>query len=129
MVPLSIILRPYFADQLPPYLQYASVGVVIAKEILRSITKSFDEKAMRCVPKSVNIFSNYSRMDILIHSGGMQISYHSMLSLTGPMKGMPRLPGLNLTPTQIFFLVSAQELCAESQYAGINTDAPEFEHM
>ncbi|XP_073812271.1 neprilysin-like 16 isoform X2 [Musca autumnalis] len=129
VVPLSVILRPYFAEQLPPYLQYATVGVVIAKEILRSITKSFEEKAMRCVPKSVNIFSNYSRMDVLIHSGGMQISYHSMLSLTGPMKGMPRLPGLNLTPTQIFFLVSAQELCADSQYAGINTEAPEFEHI
>jgi len=114
---------------LPPYLHYASVGVSIAKEILRSITKSFDEKAMRCVPHSVNIFSNYSRMDILIHSGGMQISYHSMLSLTGPIKGMARLPGLNLTPTQIFFLVSAQELCAESNYLGIDTNAPEFDNM
>lgn len=129
VVPLSVILVPYFDGRLPPYLQYASVGVAIAKEILRSITKAFEDKAMRCVPKSVNIFSNYSRMDILIHSGGMQISYHSMLSLTGPIKGMARLPGLNLTPTQIFFLVSAQELCAESDYTGIDTDAPEFEHM
>ncbi|XP_055847848.1 endothelin-converting enzyme 2 isoform X2 [Episyrphus balteatus] len=126
VVPLSVILVPYFDAKLPPYLQYASVGVAIAKEILRSITKTFEEKAMRCVPKSVNIFSNYSRMDILIHSGGMQISYHSMLSLTGPIKGMARLPGLNLTPTQIFFLVSAQELCAESLYVGIDTDSSEF---
>ncbi|XP_017052824.1 uncharacterized protein LOC108095990 [Drosophila ficusphila] len=129
VVPLSVILIPYFNAVLPPYLHYASVGVSIAKEILRSITKSFDEKAMRCVPHSVNIFSNYSRMDILIHSGGMQISYHSMLSLTGPIKGMARLPGLNLTPTQIFFLVSAQELCAESNYLGIDTNAPEFDNI
>uniref|UniRef100_B3P6R9 GG12288 n=1 Tax=Drosophila erecta TaxID=7220 RepID=B3P6R9_DROER len=129
VVPLSVILIPYFDAVLPPYLHYASVGVSIAKEILRSITKSFDEKAMRCVPHSVNIFSNYSRMDILIHSGGMQISYHSMLSLTGPIKGMARLPGLNLTPTQIFFLVSAQELCAESNYLGIDTNAPEFDNI
>ncbi|XP_052859068.1 neprilysin-2 isoform X2 [Drosophila gunungcola] len=129
VVPLSVILIPYFNTVLPPYLHYASVGVSIAKEILRSITKSFDEKAMRCVPHSVNIFSNYSRMDILIHSGGMQISYHSMLSLTGPIKGMARLPGLNLTPTQIFFLVSAQELCAESNYLGIDTNAPEFDNI
>ncbi|XP_017005217.2 membrane metallo-endopeptidase-like 1 [Drosophila takahashii] len=129
VVPLSVILIPYFNAVLPPYLHYASVGVSIAKEILRSITKSFDEKAMRCVPHSVNIFSNYSRMDILIHSGGMQISYHSMLSLTGPIKGMARLPGLNLTPTQIFFLVSAQELCAESNYLGIDTNAAEFDNI
>ncbi|KAH8330301.1 hypothetical protein KR067_000981 [Drosophila pandora] len=129
VVPLSVILIPYFNAVLPPYLHYASVGVSIAKEILRSITKSFDEKAMRCVPHSVNIFSNYSRMDILIHSGGMQISYHSMLSLTGPIKGMARLPGLNLTPTQIFFLVSGQELCAESNYLGIDTNAPEFDNI
>lgn len=126
VVPLSVILVPYFDSKLPPYVQYASVGVAIAKEILRSITKSFEDKAMRCVPNSVNVFSNYSRMDILIHSGGMQIAYHSMLSLTGPIKGMARLPGLNLTPTQIFFLVSAQELCAESAYVGIDTDAPDF---
>lgn len=124
-----MLLVPYFDRHLPPYLQYASVGVAIAKEILRSITKAFEDKAIRCVPGSVNIFSNYSRMDILIHSGGMQISYHSMLSLTGPIKGMARLPGLSLTPMQIFFLVSAQELCAESDYMGIDTDAPEFEHM
>ncbi|EDW33859.1 GL21940 [Drosophila persimilis] len=129
VVPLSVILIPYFNAALPPYLHYASVGVSIAKEILRSITKSFDEKAMRCVPHSVNIFSNYSRMDILIHSGGMQISYHSMLSLTGPIKGMARLPGLSLTPTQIFFLVSGQELCAESNYLGIDISAPEFDNI
>lgn len=129
VVPLSVILVPYFDSRLPPYLQYASVGVAIAKEILRSITKAFEDKAMRCVPKSVNVFSNYSRMDILIHSGGMQISYHSMLSLTGPIKGMARLPGLSLTPTQIFFLVSAQELCAESLYSGIDTASEDFGHM
>ncbi|KAM8703690.1 hypothetical protein ACLKA7_008335 [Drosophila subpalustris] len=129
VVPLSVISIPYFNARLPPYLHYASIGVSIAKEILRSITKNFDDKAMRCVPHSVNIFSNFSRMDILIHSGGMQISYHSMLSLTGPIKGMARLPGLNLTPTQIFFLVSAQELCAESNYMGIDTSAPEFDNI
>ncbi|XP_030382486.1 endothelin-converting enzyme homolog [Scaptodrosophila lebanonensis] len=129
VVPLSVILAPYFNSGLPPYLHYASVGVSIAKEILRSITKSFDDKAMRCVPHSVNIFSNFSRMDVLIHSGGMQISYHSMLSLTGPVKGMYRLPGLKLTPTQIFFLISAQELCAESNYFGVDTSAAEFESI
>ncbi|XP_032288951.1 endothelin-converting enzyme homolog isoform X2 [Drosophila virilis] len=129
VVPLSVILIPYFNARLPPYLHYASIGVSIAKEILRSITKNFDDKAMRCVPHSVNIFSNFSRMDLLIHSGGMQISYHSMLSLTGPIKGMPRLPGLNLTPTQIFFLVSAQELCTESNYMGIDTNATEFDNI
>ena len=120
---------PYFDSKLPPYLQYASVGVAIAKEILRSITKTFEDKAMRCVPKSVNIFSNFSRMDILTHSGGMQISYHSMLSLTGPIKGMARLPGLSLTPTQVFFVVSAQELCADSIYNGIDTASLDFDNM
>ncbi|ALC47925.1 CG13650 [Drosophila busckii] len=43
--------------------------------------------------------------------------------------GMARLPGLNLTPTQIFFLVSAQELCAESKYMGIDTSASEFDNI
>ncbi|XP_054746895.1 endothelin-converting enzyme homolog isoform X2 [Anastrepha obliqua] len=129
VVPLSVIMVPYFDDGLPPYLQYASVGVHIAKEILRSITKSFEDKAMHCVPDSVKVFSNHSQMDILIHSGGMQISYHSMLSITGPMKGMARLPGLNLTPTQIFFLLLAQEICMESEYIGIDTEAADFEHI
>lgn len=130
VVPLSIMLVPYFDVKTPPYLQYASVGVALGKEILRSITKSFEDKAMRCVPNSVNVFSNYSnsRMDILIHSGGMQISYHSMLSLS-PLKTMARLPGLNLTPTQVFFVVAAQELCAESDYTGINTELEDFGNM
>lgn len=126
VVPLSVILVPYFQPKLPSYLHYASVGTQIAKEILRSITKAFEEKALKCVPVSVNVFSNHSRMDVLIHSGGMQIAYHSLLSLSGPIKGMERLSGLNLSPTQIFYLVSAQELCADSIYTGINTESDEF---
>ncbi|XP_067616169.1 neprilysin-1 isoform X2 [Eurosta solidaginis] len=129
VVPLSVMLVPFFDDKLPPYLQYASVGVYIAKEILRSITKSFEDKAIQCVPDAVHIFSNHSQMDVLIHSGGMQISYHSMLSMSGPLKRMTRLPGLNLTPTQLFFLVSAQELCEESNYFGVNTEAVDFQQI
>lgn len=84
---------------------------------------------MQCVPSAVDIFSNSSRMDLLIHSGGLQISYHSLLSLTGPIKGMERLPGLDLTPTQIFYLVSAQELCAESEYSGVDVNSEDFSQM
>ncbi|XP_037030087.1 endothelin-converting enzyme homolog isoform X1 [Bradysia coprophila] len=126
VVPLSVILVPYFDARLPSYLHFSSVGVSIAKEILRSITKSFEAKVMQCVPPTVNIFSNSSRMDLLIQSGGMQIAYHSLLSLTGPNKGMIRLPGLNLTPTQIFFLVTAQEVCTESAYFGVDTYSEDF---
>lgn len=129
VVPLSVILVPYFHPKLPPYLHYASVGVQIAKEILRSITKSFEEKTVKCVPGSVHIFSNHSRMDLLIHSGGMQIAYHSLMTLTGPMKGMERLSGLSMTPIQIFYTVSAQDLCAESKYNGIDTDSDDFNEM
>ncbi|KAJ6638737.1 Tubulin polyglutamylase TTLL5, partial [Pseudolycoriella hygida] len=126
VVPLSVIIVPYFDARLPSYLHFSSVGISIAKEILRSITKNFETKVMQCVPPTVNIFSNASRMDLLIQSGGMQIAYHSLLSLTGPNKGMVRLPGLNLSPTQIFFLVTAQEVCAESAYFGIDTYSEDF---
>lgn len=123
------MLTPYFDQTLPSYLHYASVGVAIAKEILRSITRGFEGKVMRCVPSSVNVFSNSSRMDILLHSGGLQISYHSLLSLSGPIKGMLRLPNMNLMPTQIFFLVTAQEMCANALYAGIDINSENFRDM
>lgn len=129
MVPLSIIMVPYFDASLPHYLHYASVGVSIAKEILRSITKAFDNKIINCVPQASIVFSNSSQMDMLLHSGGMQISYHSLLSLAGPSKGMIRLPSINMAPTQIFFLITAQELCATSAYAGIDTRSSEFSTM
>jgi hypothetical protein len=83
---------------------------------------------MRCVPTAVDVFSNSSRMELLIASGGMQIAYHSMLTLSGS-KAMERLPGLNLTPSQIFFLVMAQELCSKSLYEGIETDSEDFHDM
>lgn len=129
MVPLSLMLVPYFDSKLPIYVHYATIGVSLGREILRSITKSFDDKAMRCVPASVDIFSNSSRMEILIYSGGIQMAYHSLLSLSGPLKGINRLPGLSLTPTQIFFLVVAQELCIESEYIGIDTNLTDFSDM
>lgn len=99
--------------------------MTIAKEILRSVTKAFEDKAMRCVPTAVE---NSNRMDLLITSGGMQIAYHSMLALNG-MKSMARLPGLNLSSTQIFFLVTAQELCSKSQYEGVETESEDFHDM
>lgn len=102
------MLAPYFDSTLPSYMHYASVGVAIGKEILRSITRAFDAKVMRCVPSSVNIYSNASRMDLLLQSGGTQIAYHSLLSLSGPIKGMLRLPNINMLPTQVFFLLTAQ---------------------
>nr|XP_029716259.1 endothelin-converting enzyme homolog [Aedes albopictus] len=129
VVPLSVILVPYYNPVLPPYLHYATLGTALAKEILRSITKAFETKVMQCVPNSVDIFSNSSRMDLLIYSGGMQIAYHSLLSLTGPIKGMNRLPGLSLTPPQIFFLMSAQELCAESEYSGVDVHSNDFDEI
>ncbi|XP_065087387.1 endothelin-converting enzyme homolog [Ochlerotatus camptorhynchus] len=129
VVPLSVVLVPYFNPVLPQYLHYATLGTALAKEILRSITKAFEGKVMQCVPNSVDIFSNSSRMDLLIYSGGMQIAYHTLLSLTGPIKGMNRLPGLSLTPPQIFFLMSAQELCAESEYSGVDVHSNDFDEI
>lgn len=103
------MLTTYFDSTLPSYMHYATVGVSIGKEILRSITRSFDVKVMRCVPSSVNVYSNASRMDLLLQSGGTQIAYHSLLSLTGPIKGMLRLPNINMLPTQIFYLVRMKD--------------------
>jgi hypothetical protein len=102
--------------------------MTIAKEILRSVTKAFEDKAIRCVPTAVEVFSNSSRMELLIASGGMQISFHAMLTLSGS-KAMARLPGLNLSSTQLFFLVTAQELCSKSQYEGIETESEDFHDM
>lgn len=129
VVPLSVIQVPYFNSRLPPYMHFASVGSAIATEILRSITKSFDDKLLQCVPDSVNIITNSSRMDILVQSGGMQIAYHSMLSLNGPQKGMYRLPGIQLSPTQLFYLVYSQAMCAELAYDGVQTQTEDFSDM
>lgn len=129
MVPLSLIQVPYFNARLPPYMHFASVGAAIATEVLRSITKSFEDKLLQCVPDTVDIIANFSRLDILVQSGGMQIAYHSMLSLNGPLKGMYRLPGIQLSPTQLFFLVYGQGMCAELGYDGVQTHSEEFGEM
>lgn len=126
-VPLSLILSPYFDANLPHYLHFSTVGTEISKEILRSVTKAFEDKTMKCVP-SENFYSNSNRVELLITSGGFQIAYHSMLSLSGS-KAMPKLPGLNLTSTQLFFLITAQEFCSRSHYEGIETDSIEFHEM
>lgn len=97
-------------------------------EILRSVTKAFEDKAIKCVPPSVEVFSNSSRMELLIASGGMQIAYHSMLTFSGS-KAMERLPSINLSSTQLFFLVTAQELCSKSAYEGVETDHKDFHDM
>lgn len=84
---------------------------------------------MNCVPTAVEVFSNSSRMEMLIHSGGLQIAYHSMLAQSGPLKGMYRLPGLDMTPQQVFFIVTAQDLCTDSEYKGVNINTEDFSYM
>lgn len=129
MVPLSVVLGPFFNKKLPPYLHYASVGVAIAKEILRSITTKMEPKVIQCVPSIIDIYSNNSKPEFLIYSAGMQIAYHSMLTLAGPTKGMHRLPGIDLKPTQIFYIVAAQEFCANAEYDGIDMSSDQFNHV
>lgn len=42
---------------------------------------------------------------------------------------MLRLPNINMLPTQIFFLVTAQEMCANAIHAGINIESENFKDM
>lgn len=128
MVPLSLIMAPYFHANLPHYIHFSTVGTEISKEILRSITKAFEDKALKCVPSIENLFPNSNRVELLITSEGFQIAYHSMLALSGS-KAMPKLPGLNFTSTQLFFLLSAQEFCSKSHYEGVQTDSSDFHEM
>lgn len=110
-------------------MHYATVGTSMATEIFRSITKTFEDKVMQCVPPSVNIFSNSSRMDVLIRSGGTQIAYHSLLSITGAMRQMIQLPGLNLRPKQIFVVLFVQQMCSEAAYSGVDIYSEDFADM
>lgn len=83
-VPLSLILAPTFNSNLPHYIHFSTVGTEISKEILRSITKTFEDKTMKCVPISPTLLSSStSRNELLLTSGGFQIAYHSMLALSG----------------------------------------------
>lgn len=43
------------------------------------------------------------------------MTFHSLLHQTGS-KSMNRIPGLDLSPTQIYFIVAAQEFQSEFNY-------------
>lgn len=43
------------------------------------------------------------------------MTYHALLSQAGS-KSMNRIPGLNLSPTQIYFIVAAQEFQSDFNY-------------
>lgn len=123
-----MILAPFFDPSLPNYIHFSTVGTEISKEILRSITKVFEDRTISCVPLTANVFSSINQVELLLTSGGFQIAYHSMLSLSGS-KAMLKLPGLNFTSTQLFLLLTAQEFCSKSQYEGIETNSNDFHDM
>lgn len=56
------------------------------------------------------------------------MAYHALLHQTGP-KTMDRLPGISLSPQQIFFIVAGQNMDSEFEYAGILTNSTDFTDM
>uniref|UniRef100_A0A336KH95 CSON011042 protein n=1 Tax=Culicoides sonorensis TaxID=179676 RepID=A0A336KH95_CULSO len=83
IMPTSLLVHPYFDPILPPYLHYATVGVPIAQEILRSVSRKFEDKLRKCVPNSIDDYPKYTRQNILVYSGALQMSFHALLHQTG----------------------------------------------
>lgn len=61
LVPTSLLVHPYFDVNLPLYLQYATLGIPVAKEILRSVARKFEDKLRKCVPNSIDDYPKYTR--------------------------------------------------------------------
>ncbi|XP_077302517.1 M13 family metallopeptidase neprilysin 2 isoform X2 [Arctopsyche grandis] len=140
--PAGILQGVFFSSQRPRYMNYGAIGFVIGHEITHGFDdqgRQFDkdgnlvdwweaqtkhrylEKA-QCI---IDQYSNYSVKDVglnlngintqgenIADNGGIKVAYLAYLKWAKRNGGEQKLPGLNYTPQQLFWISAANTWCS-----------------
>lgn len=122
VIPLALLVQPHFRSELPHCLSYATVGQLLAHELLHA----FDLTNSEWLTPAARL-GLVARVDCLARqSPGMQqtqYAWNENMADIGALhtayqawKGQPqpvgRLSGLALAPAQLFHVAAAQTFCS-----------------
>lgn len=141
--PAGILQGVFFSNDRPRYMNYGGIGFVIGHEITHgfddqgrqfdkngnlvdwwaSNTKSAFVKKAQCI---IDQYSNYSVPELNLHlngvnnqgeniadNGGIKEAYLAYNAWVNRNKPEQKLPGLNYTPNQMFWISAANSWCAK----------------
>ncbi|XP_035795572.1 neprilysin-2-like isoform X1 [Anopheles albimanus] len=140
--PAGILQGQFFSYDRPKYMNYGAIGFVIGHEITHGFDdqgrqfdkngnlvdwwqadtkKAYLEKA-RCI---IEQYGNYTEPNVKLNlngintqgeniadNGGIKEAYYAYRKWAEKNGPEPRLPGLNLSPEQLFWLSAAQTWCS-----------------
>uniref|UniRef100_A0A1A9X1W5 Neprilysin, neutral endopeptidase 2 n=1 Tax=Glossina brevipalpis TaxID=37001 RepID=A0A1A9X1W5_9MUSC len=141
--PAGILQGHFFNAQRPKYMNYGAIGFVIGHEITHGFDdqgrqfdvdgnlvdwwhdntkKAYLEKA-KCIIEQYGNFTDQltglklnginTQGENIADNGGLKESYWAYKDWVGKNGPEPRLPGLDYTPEQMFWISSAQTWCAK----------------
>lgn len=138
--PAGILQSPFYNNSYPASLNYGGMGVVMGHELTHGFDdqgREFDKDGnlhqwwnndtirnfknrTNCVAHQYskytingkNISGNQTLGENIADNGGLKASYHAYLELMKDKQEPQKLPGLDLTHKQLFFVAFAQVWCS-----------------
>ncbi|KAI5706270.1 hypothetical protein M8J75_006481 [Diaphorina citri] len=131
VIPLALIVQPYLRSDIPRYVAYATMGLILSHEMVHSLdlTGLRLDARLECYAKQyaqvfikhvdfkrtrvrVQFDWNATKSENMADASGLQIAYETWrLSHQGFPD--PPLPNLSVNPNQLFFLIAAQMYCTK----------------
>nr|CDS22613.1 endothelin converting enzyme 1 [Echinococcus granulosus] len=137
--PAGILQKPFYDAYYPLALNYGGIGVVVGHEIVHAFdrqgskydakgnlrqwwsesTRADFEKNSECMVRQYgnytvqgkNVDGHLTLSENIADNGGIKAAYRAFLKLQGEEGAPHKLPGINLTFNQLFFISFAQVWC------------------
>ncbi|PSN53889.1 Membrane metallo-endopeptidase-like 1 [Blattella germanica] len=107
--PAGILQGMFFNSERPRYMNYGAIGFVIGHEI----THGFDDQG-RQFDKDGNLLNGINTQgENIADNGGIKEAYYAYLKWANNNGQEKRLPGLDYSPRQMFWLSAAQTWCTK----------------
>ncbi|XP_067653743.1 endothelin-converting enzyme homolog isoform X2 [Haliotis asinina] len=138
--PAGILQKPFFNPMFPLSFRYGSLGMIVGHELTHgfdnkgrnydkfgnlhswwtnSSAKSFKEKTecminqySQYTVEGVHLNGEYTLGENIADNGGLKTSYSAYQLAKHSAGPPPKLPGMNLTPDQLFYVGFAQIWCS-----------------
>ncbi|BFZ23832.1 hypothetical protein BsWGS_26871 [Bradybaena similaris] len=141
--PAGVLQKPFYSETFPDYMNYGAIGAIIGyelaleffdqgnilddsdnleesmspedREYFASKTQCIKDQTSNTYVEEVNMTLNggSTLRRIMADRGALKMAFRTYRYNLGNVDQQPRLPGLNLTSDQLFFLSAAQVFCTK----------------
>jgi neprilysin len=157
-IPAAILQGDFFNSSLPQYMNYGGIGTIIGHEITHGFDNNGSErdgdgtlrdwwdpatkaefiKRMQCIIDQysnfvepltqLNLNGNLTQGENVADIGGVRQAYRAYVQWSKENPKEPKLPGLDFTPQQMFWIANGQIWCGVDQEEALRDNIANDEH-